>query len=292
MLVRHACHRLWQKSHRLFLVVFLLLLGACSSTTFVYNRLDFILPWYLDDYVELNRAQGKSLDGLLKPFLRWHRLEELPRYVLILSDIEASLDHTVNPDVIDNIFSAIETAWLRLEDRSMGWMLELGGELSEGQIAKFLAVLEEEQEEYEEKYLPRSEEEYQDESYDNFVDGLEDYLGRLDSGQKMLLHDASSKLIRMDVLWLDERATWLANLNSLLQRKPGWQQALRDLKAAREDNYSPEYREMYAHNLEVIERAIASVVDSRSAKQDKRLRNKLKNLREDFEKLIAQGARK
>ena len=36
--------------------VLLCLLGACSSTTFVYNRLDSILPWYLDDYVDLNNT--------------------------------------------------------------------------------------------------------------------------------------------------------------------------------------------------------------------------------------------
>ena len=45
----------------------LLLLGACSSTTFVYNRLDFILPWYVDDYAELNTQQDAYLDELLAP---------------------------------------------------------------------------------------------------------------------------------------------------------------------------------------------------------------------------------
>ncbi len=43
---------------RNFLVVCcLLLLSACSGTTFFYNRLDFFIPWYVDDYVELEREQ-------------------------------------------------------------------------------------------------------------------------------------------------------------------------------------------------------------------------------------------
>jgi hypothetical protein len=41
-----------------FLVLTLFLLSGCSSTTFFYNRLDFILPWYLDKYVDLNRARS------------------------------------------------------------------------------------------------------------------------------------------------------------------------------------------------------------------------------------------
>ena len=285
-----ACFSVLTKVFHFGLVALLVvILGACSSTTFVYNRLDIILPWYLDDYVDLSREQNKMLDGLLQPFLRWHRREELPQYVLILQDIEQSLNHEVTQEAIEKTFSEIERAWLRLEDRSLGWMLELGGELSDEQIAEFLAVLQEEQEEYEEKYLPRSEEEYQEESYANFVDGLEDYLGRLSKDQKTSLQQSASKLVRMDGLWLEERANWLANLNRLLQREPGWQQELRQLKAEREENYSNQYNEMYAHNLVVIQSAIAMAINNRSKKQDKRLRNKLKNLREDFEELVAQG---
>jgi len=278
------------KSLRACLVALLVLLvGACSSTTFVYNRLNIILPWYLDDYVDLSREQDKTLDGLLQPFLRWHRREELPQYVVILQNIEESLNHELTPEVIGKTFSAVELAWLRLEDRSLGWMLELGGELSDAQIAEFLAVLQEEQEEYEDKYLPRDEEDYQRESYENFLDGLEDYMGRLSKDQKAALHRAARELERMDSLWLEERANWLANLNSLLQRKPGWQQGLRKLKAEREENYSDQYKETYAQNLAVIQSAIAEAINSRSKKQDKRLRKKLRNLREDLSELAAQG---
>ena len=44
------------------LICTLLLLGACSSTSFVYNRLDFIVPWYADDYVDL--GDTISFDGV------------------------------------------------------------------------------------------------------------------------------------------------------------------------------------------------------------------------------------
>ncbi len=293
-LVRGKCAlallRVPVKSFQFCLAVLLvLILGACSSTTFVYNRLNIILPWYLGDYVDLTREQDKTLDGLLQPFLRWHRLEELPRYVVILQNIEQSLNHEVTQEVIEETFSEVERAWLRLEDRSLGWILELGDGLSDEQITEFLAVLQEEQEEYEEKYLPRSEQEYQKESYDNFVDGLEDYLGRLSKDQKASLQQSASQLVRMDGLWLTERASWLAHLSRLLQREPGWQQELRQLKAQREENYSDQYKEMYAQNLVVIQGAIATAINGRSKKQDKRLRKKLRNLREDLSELLAQG---
>jgi len=268
---------------------FPLLLGACSSTTFVYNRLDFILPWYLDDYVDINREQKTSLDASLKPFLHWHRVVELPHYVQIITGIEENLDYAVTPDMVGQTLSEIEQAWLRLEGEALGWMFMLGERLSDEQIEAFLTVLHEKQEEYEEEYLDRSDEEYLEDSYDNFEDGLQDYLGRLDKNQRATLKQASAELQRMDVLWLEERAVWLAKLGEQLEREPGWQQRLREQKAAREESYSPQYRERYAHNLEVIKEAVATVINGRSDTQNRRLRKKLKDLREDFEILIAQG---
>ncbi len=55
--------------YKVFAVCCLAFLGACSSTTLVYNRMDFLLPWYLDDYAELDNEQEKYLDELLSPFL-------------------------------------------------------------------------------------------------------------------------------------------------------------------------------------------------------------------------------
>ena len=46
----------------------------------------------------------------------------------------------------------------------------------------------------------------------------------------------------------------------------------------------------YNHNLGVINRAIAEVLNSRSEKQDRRLRRELEKLREDLLTLIAQDA--
>ena len=54
---------------RIGLIFVLSLLGACSSTTFLYNRLDFLLPWYLGDYADLvaqGYARGVPMGGELK----------------------------------------------------------------------------------------------------------------------------------------------------------------------------------------------------------------------------------
>ena len=274
---------------RVLLILALLVLGACSSTTFLYNRLDFILPWYLDDYVELDRDQRQAFDRLLDPFLDWHRQEELPAYVAVLDQVEGTLGQPVTQEEIDAISGAFEEAWLRLEDRSLDWLLALGASLTDAQVEEFLRNLEERQQEYEEKYLSRSDEEYREEMYDNLLDRAQDYLGRLDREQKAALRAASDAMIRADGPWLEERARWHARLAELLQREPGWEQRVRDAVARREETLSQDYREAYAHNLMLIQETVAGLLNSRSERQERRLRGEIADLREDLQELIEQG---
>ena len=284
-----AAHRFGKGLKPLLAACLLLCLGACSGTTFVYNRLDTILPWYIDDYVDLSGSQERQLDATLEPFLRWHRQQELPRYVDLLNQIDASLDHTLSTEEIAQIYSGMETAWQRLEEESLDWLLEIGGTLTEEQVQEFLGYLAKRQQEYEEEYLTRSDQEYREESYESFVDSMEDNLGRLSKEQRARVEKAVAELQRSDAAWLEERAVWQARLAVFLQREPGWEDRVRAAVAGRGDTVSPRYLEIYEHNLNVIFAAVADVLNSRSEKQDRRLRGELADIREDLQTLIAQG---
>jgi hypothetical protein len=126
----------------------LLLLGACSGTTFVYNRLDFIVPWYVDDYAELDTRQDAYLDELLGPFLAWHRTQELPNYVAIVDGIQSRLGEPLTAQDVATIFAEFEAAYLRLEGEALDALLKLGGQLSDEQVEGFIALLWEQQAEY------------------------------------------------------------------------------------------------------------------------------------------------
>ena len=63
--------------------------------------------------------------------------------------------------------------------------------------------------------------------------------------------------------------------------------AVKNLLARR--TVSAEYRDTYAHNTTVIYGALAQVINSRSDKQDRRLRGKINSFQQDLETLIEQG---
>lgn len=267
----------------------LLLLGACSSTTLVYNRLDFLIPWYLGDYADLNREQKKHLDELLVPFLSWHRAKELPRYVEILDRIRADLEGPVQAEDIAAFVNDFRVAWLRVEDEGLEWMLALGEKLSDEQMDEFIAAFWEQNEEYSQEYLPRSDEEFYDESYDNLKENTSDYVGRLSKQQKATARAASRKLLRSDGEWLADQGNWIRQLEKLLVRDEGWQERVRSAVAARPDELSAEYVKVIEHNSGVIQVFTAQLLNDLSEKQERQLQKKLDKLREDLNKLAAQG---
>ena len=173
-----------KRLRHLTLLMLLVVLTGCSSTTFIYNRLDFFIPWYLGDYVDLNREQKARLDELLQPFLAWHRAEELPQYLQILDDIDARLDGPISGADVGDTLDEVEQAWLRVETRALDWLLALGADFSDEQIARFIEELRDKQVEYEEKYLTRTEQEYREYAEENLRDNLQDMLGRLYKTQR------------------------------------------------------------------------------------------------------------
>ena len=263
-----------------------LLLGACSSTTsFFYNRLHIVLPWYLDRYVDLDREQSQRFDIQLEALLDWHRRDELPRYVLLLDDALARLDGPLLESDVLALSDAAEEAWYRLRDRGLDELLVLGTTLSDEQVEEFLSALDKRQRKYERKYLPRDDEKYHREATENLRDNLEDYLGRLDSAQRATVREAGAVLLRSDALWLAERQRWLDMLGEELRRLPGWQSRVRERVLGWEATLDAPTSAVYDHNTRVIQAAIAAVVDARSDKQDKRLRRKLSDLRDDLQRL-------
>ena len=274
---------------RVWVVIALFVVSACSSTTYVYNRLDFLLPWYMDDYVDLNAEQEAYLDELLVPFLAWHRAQELPVYLTALNRIEDSLNEPLTPTGVGALVTDFESAWLRLQGEGLTQLLDLGARLSDEQIAAFLEALWEQQREFEEEYLERSEAEFYEDNYDNTLDTFQDYIGKLSDVQRQWVRDSSRQLLRSDQVWLQERALWLTQLAVLLERKPGWQQRVRAAISARDDTASPDYQRIYEHNMDAIYQLTAQILNARSERQSRYLKDKLTDIRQDLEALIAQG---
>jgi hypothetical protein len=264
------------------LLLSLIFLVGCSSTTFIYNRIDFLLPWYLQSYVDLNQDQKQDLDELLVPFFKWHRKEELPKYLEIIEDLELILDERVDLDSIAKITYDAEQAWFRLEDRMIMWAIPMTRKLSDQQITEFIQTMQNKTIQNENKYLSRNLQTYQNDNYKRIRKNLRRFMGGLNKDQLDLIDDATKDMIRVDEQWVNNRKVLIDKLKVILKREDGWELALENI-THRNDLVSKQYRQTYAHNIEINQRLLVEILNSRTEKQDKKLRVQLSKYRKDIE---------
>ena len=268
-----------------------LTLSSCSATQFIYNRVDILVRWYLDDYVSLDREQQARFDGRLEALLEWHRREELPAYVVLLDDALTILDDGVPLEDTRAMADRIEEAAIRFQDPFLELLLSTGEDLRPDQRQEFVDVLMSKQEEFEEDRLARGDAEYREDLEDRFDKQLSRYLGPLTAEQTDLIAVGVSEMTRLDRFWLEDRRVWIAELSViLLEAEPYWPDQVRALIAGRDDALLPAYREGIDHNGEVILQLSRDVLMARTDKQDRKLRNRLQSLRDDLAALAAQNA--
>ena len=268
----------------------LLNLTGCSATQFIYNRVDILVRWYLDDYVSLDRDQRAQFDERLDAFLEWHRREELPEYVVLLDDALTILDDGVPLGATRDMADRIERAAIRFQDPFLELLLSTGEDLRPEQRAEFIANMMAKQEEFEADRLARSDDEYREDLEKRFDKQLSRYMGPLTTAQTERIEAGVGDMTRLDRFWLEDRRVWIEALSTiLLTAESNWPEQVRALIAGREDALLPAYREGIDHNGEVILQLSRDVLVSRTEKQDRKLRGKLLALRDDLAALASQG---
>lgn len=267
-----------------FLTLLLLVLLTGCSQSFLYNRLDWLIGWYVDDYVDLDYAQKIRFRQDIQPLLQWHRQEELGNYIALLQRIHSDIDGTVTAEQIMNWIEQVRFAEKRLKQRLLYLALDFSDTLSDEQMAEFEANLWRRQSELEKKYLTRSDSVYAEESYERLHKYVSKFTGRLNTTQQAGLRSASEELQRLDNAWLTDRKLWLQKITPLLARPANWRQTIQTAFRQRERFRTAVFQSTVLHNVQVASQAIADVLNSLNNRQrqhiDRELNRWIRELRD------------
>ncbi len=245
-----------------------------------------MLPWYLESYVDLNQEQRQNLNELLEPFFKWHREEELPIYSEMIGDLELILDEKIELSSIESITHDVEQAWFRLEDEMILWAIPMARDLSKEQIEEFLQSMQSKTLQSEKKYLSRNLQTYQNDNYKRIRKNLRRFIGGMNKDQLDLISSASQEMIRVDDQWINNRKALIEKLRLILRRDEGWELALTNI-THRDDLVSDNYRKTYSHNIKINQQLFVEILNSRTEKQDEKLRTQLLRYKTDINNLIA-----
>ena len=266
-------------------------LVGCSANRLLYNRADTFIRWAADDYVALDREQQAAFDQRLDDLLAWHRSEELPRYREFIVTSLDTLEDGVTLEEAVAISDEIDLAADRFQAQFIELLLATAEDLSDVQIQDFLTELERNQTEYADERLVRDEEAYYADSTKTMTDLVKRLIGRLNRDQRAEIAERSKNLTRLDGLWHDDRARWGSALRVILESKaPGWQEEVRRLGETRSEARIPEYVAGIEHNGDVILALLVDIINSRTERQDRRMRRFLEGLVDDIDALTAAAA--
>lgn len=82
----------------LALTMLLAALVGCSSISLAYRQMPLLAGFWADSYLDLDSDQRSLLKTQLQTWQAWHRREELPRWMALVRQANAALDHGVTLD--------------------------------------------------------------------------------------------------------------------------------------------------------------------------------------------------
>lgn len=273
------------------LLVIVIFLSGCS-VKFYYNQLDWLVPWYVDDYVSLTAEQEVIFNNHLDEYLKWHRTEQLPVYADFLSWAASASKNGFDDSELQHIQQQMNEFTATMFARLAPALVDLFHSFSEEQVDELFDKLGRENLEYKEEKVEISEREHRDDRTKELTRLIERWTGELDGQQLQYIEQWSQHYKRMSADFLASREQWQEELKLVLQRRDDLdylQKALLDLFARRYSKRSAQYHEKFQFNEQLLKSLYARLDRSLSSNQRKSMISKFMDIADDFRFLSKQG---
>lgn len=265
-----------------------LLLAGCG-VRFAYTQLDWLVPWYLRDYVTLAPAQRTELDRRLGALLDWHCRAQLPDYAALLRDTEAALRAgPLTATQLDALLGRGEDLWAALMAAVAPEAAALLAGLDDAQVDELAAAFEKRNADTRKDFLEGTPDALRERRIARMEKRLRSWFGRLDAAQRNRIAAWSDALEPNTEDWLAHRIAWQqALLAALAQRsaRATFDAELSALLRTPEARWAPDYRERVARNRARTLDLLAELGNGASARQRERLLTELDRLASQFERL-------
>ena len=267
----------------LFFSVLLLTLVGCSSVKLMYNQLDWLIPWYLDDYITLDSAQSALLEQRLKTQLHWHRTTQLPDYANRLRQINQSLQNGLARTELIQYSEQIDAYRTTLLRELIPDFVDLLATVTDAQVAELLTNLENKNQEYQAEYVDLPIKELREMRTDRARKHLQRWLGDITPAQERILRDWSQDFASVGGARLAYRRQWQQQLQQLLAQRNDKAYLAESLEKL--ISYPEEYGLVRERNRQLVIDLLLKIDQSMTSGQRVHLSKKITELADDFDAL-------
>jgi len=274
-----------------FVILFgVLLLPACSKLEFFYHRLDWLIPHFITDYVDLNDEQEKQLDEKVKAFLHWHCSTQLPDYVATVQQWRRLADSGhLQSEQYEQQRRRVMDYFHRLALASADGLKPLARGLNSAQINQFIEKIKEQNQTLKEDFVDNDIDKAKAKIESRLTQRYERWIGSLTDTQVQRLRQSSGKLLEFEIARYHYRQRWLA-LFQAQWREHKSMDSLSDFlyytATDRERFWDTQYRLKYFDRNKENERLTLYMMNSLTAKQLRNLKQELADLQSQFQQLV------
>ncbi|AMN82155.1 DUF6279 family lipoprotein [Pseudomonas azotoformans] len=265
-----------------------LVLAGCNRVGLAYRNLDVIIPWTLNDYLDMNAGQKSWFNDKLKEHLAWHCTTQLPGYLDWLDRLQRMADDN---QVTDAALQARTTEAKQAIDDVAREITPSAIELLQGlddqQVKEMSDALAKDLRKRQDEYLKPPLAQQIKERAERMNKRLDAWIGPLSASQQNRVTAWSIALGEQNQEWIGNRARWQAQfIDAVQQRKNAdFPQKMQQLLVDRESLWTPQYRSAYAQTEAAARGLIVDVMAESTVQQRQKLTQKIDKVRSDFQAL-------
>jgi hypothetical protein len=265
-----------------------LALAGCNRVGLAYRNLDVIIPWTLNDYLEMNAGQKSWFNDKLKEHLAWHCTTQLPGYLDWLDRLQQMVDdNQVTDAALKTRTAEAEQAIAEIAREITPSAIELLQGLDDQQVKEMNDALAKDLRKRQDDYLkPPLAQQIKDRA-ERMNKRLDTWMGPLSTSQQNRVTAWSIALGEQNQEWIGNRAHWQAQFIDAVQQRHStdFPKKMQQLLVDRESLWTPQYRAAYAQTEAAARSLIVDVMAESTPQQRLKLMQKIDGVRSDFKAL-------
>ncbi|MBV4550836.1 hypothetical protein HU742_006740 [Pseudomonas sp. SWRI102] len=269
-------------------IAMLFVLTACSRVGLAYRNLDLIIPWTLNDYLEINGEQKDWFDDRLKEHLSWHCTTQLPGYLDWLDRLKTMVQtNQVTDEALQQRTREAKAAIAETAREITPSTIELLQGLSDDQVADMDAAFVKDQRKRQREYLKPTLQQQIKERAERMEKRLNDWVGPLNIAQRQRVVAWSTALGDQNQQWIANRAHWQNQFSQAVAQRhsPDFPKRIEQLLVNRESLWTPAYREAYNKTEAQARSLLVDLMADSTPAQRERLLQKIDGVKKDFSDL-------
>jgi hypothetical protein len=261
---------------------------ACNRIDLAYRNLDILVPWSLNDYLDMNREQKTWLKQRLTTHLSWHCRTQLPGYLEWLDRVKAMVaSNQVSEAQLQARTNEIKHAIDNVARQITPSAVELLRALDDDQVRAMRQAFTEDTREKQEIYANTPFDKQIAQRTRRMEKRLTPWLGELSAQQQLRITQWAHSLGAQGNVWITNRAEWQAQFSAAVEQRQSadFPERLERLLIDRERLWTPAYRQAYQQNEAATRSLLVDLMAQSSPYQRQHLEKKLAQVHQDFSQL-------